>query len=461
MWLRTWAASYRSTPPPVASRSSPRSAPTRVSPPAAMSACTSITNVSTSSIPTAAWPFSKKGKDDQQKAGGAPPAFCWSSIPFLIAQRLAGHQKCLHALPRLLSAEETEEGFAFQIENLLLRERRDGRGFTAGDDAGKLARHNGVMLADLAHQQQIFHLLLQHHARAGAGQEQHGPLPWLPRSCLAGLRQLQRVRLRVAQHEIAIDGNGVALAQETQLLRLRRAGGDGGEGDGLKHFARRREGAARLPRQLRLYIRSLAQQQFLDAAARRDQAQSYLDEAHIRFRVGAHVMAVHYHLGPATQGATGQGNYHRNRTIFEQHVRLLQGVDGRTQHLPLARLRAHQHQQHVGARREVLRLVTDDDGAELLLALLNSIAQHLDDALVDSIHLRVELDANHAVAQIDQRGGAVVAQHPVFGLRRCQRDHALWLRHRQVCARLEIEVATLTRRADIERSLPLALHALH
>src|SRR5581483_12483515 len=83
MWLRTWAASYRSTPPPVASRSSPRSAPTRVSPPAATSACMSITNVSTSSIPTAAWPFSKKGMDDQQKAGGAPPAFCWSSFPFL------------------------------------------------------------------------------------------------------------------------------------------------------------------------------------------------------------------------------------------------------------------------------------------------------------------------------------------------------------------------------------------
>src|SRR5579884_435422 len=402
MWLKTSAASYRSTPPPVASRSSPRSAPTRASPPAATSACTSITNASTSSIPTAAWPFSKKEVDDQQKAGGAPPAFCRASTSFLIAQRLAGHQKRLHALPRLLRAEEAEEGFAFQIENLLLRERRDGRGFAAGDDAGKLTRHNGIMLADLAHQQQIFHLLLQHHARAGARQEQHSRLPWLPLSGLARLRQLQRVRLRVAQHEVAIDGNGVALAQETQLLRLCRAGGDGGEGDGLKRFARRREGAARLPRLLRLYIRALAQQQFLDAAARRDQAKPHFDKAHIRFRVGAHVIAVHYHLGSAAQGATGQGNYHRHRAVFEQHVRLLQGVDGRIQHLPLARLRAHQHQQHVGARREVLRLVTDDDGAELLLALLNSIAQHLDDALVDSIHLRVELDAGHAVAQIDQ-----------------------------------------------------------
>ena len=80
----------------------------------------------------------------------------------------------------------------------------------------------------------------------------------------------------------------------------------------------------------------------------------------------------------------------------------------------------HQHQEHVGTRRKVRRLVANDQRPELLLTLFNRVAQHFNDALVDGVHLGMKLDTRHTVSQVDERGRAIIAQYLIAGLQYLQ-----------------------------------------
>src|SRR5712692_5625046 len=215
----------------------------------------------------------------------------------------------------------------------------------------------------------------------------------------------------------------------------------------------RRAGVNGPPVFLVFHAGSMAQQQFFTAATTRHQTQTDLHLANIRLRRGAGVCAVHYHLAAATQCPPGGSRHNGNRSIFKQLVDLLESVDRPFQHLPFALLSSHQHQEDIRARREVCRFITDDQRAKLLFAFLDDIAQHLNDTLVDGVHLRMKLDTGYIVAQIDQRGRAIIAQDVSPGLCRRQRDGALRYGNRPVRARIEIEVRTLPKRAGIKRAL--------
>src|SRR5579885_1592957 len=89
-----------------------------------------------------------------------------------------------------------------------------------------------VMLADFSCNEQVFYLLLKYKPRPGAGKEQERGLWWLPRTRLFLLCKAQSVSFCIPQQQVAVNRNGIALAQEAQVFGLGCAGGDGGKSDG-------------------------------------------------------------------------------------------------------------------------------------------------------------------------------------------------------------------------------------
>ena len=62
-------------------------------------------------------------------------------------------------------------------------------------------------------------------------------------------------------------------------------------------------------------------------------------------------------------------------------------------------------------------VVADDEGGEVRGGFLHAGLQHLDRVAADRVHLRVELDAQHAVAEVHQAGARVLADDAAAGLR--------------------------------------------
>ena len=83
-------------------------------------------------------------------------------------------------------------------------------------------------------------------------------------------------------------------------------------------------------------------------------------------------------------------------------------MDRGVQLVPFAFLRGQQHQHQIRADAEILALIGDDHGLEILLGLLEARVQHADLIFAQRVHLAVELDAQHAVAQVDQRRARVL-----------------------------------------------------
>ena len=84
--------------------------------------------------------------------------------------------------------------------------------------------------------------------------------------------------------------------------------------------------------------------------------------------------------------------------LFEALERGLKTGDGLVDHVPLARLGAHHHEHQVGAGSEVPPVVPDDEGLEAPLRLFARGDEHLDDVVVDRVHLGVNLEAEDPVA---------------------------------------------------------------
>ena len=61
-----------------------------------------------------------------------------------------------------------------------------------------------------------------------------------------------------------------------------------------------------------------------------------------------------------------------------------------------------EEQHQVGTGGEVERVVADHECAEIRSGLFHRVPQHLDGVAADGVHLRVELEAEHAVAEIEQ-----------------------------------------------------------
>src|SRR5690242_18307 len=81
-----------------------------------------------------------------------PTAYCLLPTAYchLIPKRLAGFQRVLNALERLRLADEAEERFALEIEQLLLGHRRRMRQRSARHDRRQLPADERVVIADAA-----------------------------------------------------------------------------------------------------------------------------------------------------------------------------------------------------------------------------------------------------------------------------------------------------------------------
>ena len=82
---------------------------------------------------------------------------------------------------------------------------------------------------------------------------------------------------------------------------------------------------------------------------------------------------------------------------------LLEAAYDPLQVIPLALLRHEQHQHEIGADAEILAVVGDDHRLEIPRRLLDAGVDHGHRVVADRVHLAVELQAEHAVSQIDQR----------------------------------------------------------
>ena len=86
--------------------------------------------------------------------------------------------------------------------------------------------------------------------------------------------------------------------------------------------------------------------------------------------------------------------------------------------------RDHEREQ-VGARAEgVRRVVADDEAHALALGAVDGLHRHGDDVLVDGVHLGVELEAEDAVAEVEDRRAAVALDLAARGADRVEREVA-------------------------------------
>src|SRR6266567_2285652 len=81
----------------------------------------------------------------------------------------------------------------------------------------------------------------------------------------------------------------------------------------------------------------------------------------------------------------------------------LELADGEVHLVPLFFLDAHEQQHEIGADREIRGIVGDDEGVEAVAgaARLERLRNQRDDVSAQRVHLAVELQAGHAVAEID------------------------------------------------------------
>ena len=184
-----------------------------------------------------------------------------------------------------------------------------------------------------------------------------------------------------------------ARSQQAQLRGFLGAGGNFGVADQLEDFARILE----------------PQQQLLAAAAAGNQTHAHFHQPHVGFGRRLRARAMQHDLAAAAQRRAERRRDHGLGRVLQRHVDLLEAMDGAVQLVPFALLRGQQHQHQVGADAEVLAFVGDHHGFEVACSVSSRPACIMRDVVfAERVHLAVELDAQHAVAQIDQRCAGVL-----------------------------------------------------
>ena len=81
---------------------------------------------------------------------------------------------------------------------------------------------------------------------------------------------------------------------------------------------------------------------------------------------------MHGDLATAAQRQPERRGDHRLGRILDRHVDLLEAVDGGFQLVPLLFLRGQQHQHQIRADAEILALVGDHHGLEILVGFFEA-----------------------------------------------------------------------------------------
>src|ERR1035437_1385651 len=167
--------------------------------------------------------------------------FTWTAKS--ISQRLAGFQGEGDALLRFWLAAEGEEGFALEVEDVLLADQGSRRDAAAGENVGRPAGYFLVVLGCVAG--------LTHEKDTGleGGQGRcagRGNLRARLRSRVACRGQCCCLGLGVEEQPLAVEGNAVGGRKQAERARFGGRGGDLGQGDGFKGATERRGQLRRL-----------------------------------------------------------------------------------------------------------------------------------------------------------------------------------------------------------------------
>src|SRR5690606_14034391 len=152
--------------------------------------------------------------------------------PDSVPERLVFGQHVHHALLGLRLAGQAEEGFPFQIQQVLLVNQRPFGHRAPRQDVGQLAGDLVVVLRDVARLQQVVGAQFQH---VVARLTHHRNLPGLRRPVSGPVHRQYRL-FGVVQEMIPVDGDAVTGPQELVIPGLVRAGGHLGHADDLEHF---------------------------------------------------------------------------------------------------------------------------------------------------------------------------------------------------------------------------------
>ena len=167
-----------------------------------------------------------------------------------------------------------------------------------------------------------------------------------------------------------------------------------------------RHGAART-----LRVGRVAEQHLLAAAPAGDQADADLDQAHVGFGMRLDVVAVQQDLAAAAERHPRRRADHRERRVLERLVDLLAPLDDLLDLGPHRDVHGEQDQPEVGADREVVGLVVDDQrlpGPPAVADQVDRAREQRHDVGVERVHLAGELQAQHAVADVPQRRRTVL-----------------------------------------------------
>ncbi len=190
-----------------------------------------------------------------------------------------------------LVLQQLQEGFLLQLEYVLLGDPlRDGDA-AAGEDAGDLAGDDAIVLRGVAAPLQGLDLDLQGQAHGLPG----GVDPLVMDRWGVAVREVENLALGGVYEVVGVHDDPIVVVEEAHLLRLQGAGRDLRERyvlEGLLHV--RQGGGAGVHRR-----GDEAPYKLLGAAARRDQADADLDEAHVGLARSTDPVGVQRDLRPA------------------------------------------------------------------------------------------------------------------------------------------------------------------
>ena len=160
-----------------------------------------------------------------------------------------------------------------------------------------------------------------------------------------------------------------------------------------------------------------AQSHFLTASTARNHAHAHFHQADIAFGGGLHTVGMERHFAAAAQRQARRSHHHRNGRVPDAHHRVLELADHHFHLVVFLFYGVHEQHGKVGSRREIITFVGNHQAAIILLGHRNRLVDAFNHFGPDGVHLGAELQVQHAVADVKQRGSGVFPHHFVFAQR--------------------------------------------
>src|SRR5579884_2293308 len=357
-----------------------------------------------------------------------------------VTEGLAGFKGVGDALLGLLFATERDEGFAFEIKDVLLADelRRGER--ASRQDVGQLAGDVTVVFRSVAAADEHVNrelrageeLLAEDLHLGGLSAFLPGSRRGLPAASMEGESRL----LGIGDEAVAVHGNKIFAAEVAEVAALFGAGANLGHGDVLED---RFEGVEEIEIFHAGGMLVGANKHFLGAAATWDETDACFDEADVGLGSGVDSCGVQADFTTTAEGHALRGGNNRLFRVLDGEIGVLKLLHGHVEFIPFLFLGGNEDQQEVGANREVDGLIGDDHGIEIGFKAFKAFMKHGDEVGADGVHLGVEFAADNAVAEINETSARIALDFAASLLERFENDNAGRFFDSSASARSEVE----------------------